>query len=187
MKTADCRHIIVTLDQLKPESWWSLKIHHFTNQSKNYAQADYVYTAATSLILPLRLLSWKPSGSLGVFSRSCPFYLLGALQQMLYHPSPQHGVSRLALLHIDGWTWVWFSNFWWSWRTSVPGEHFTCDTSPPVGGSFLILSRIFVLGNVLSAGHWLGIIGSWHVQFCGKGNEVLLLVWSDLEDISGKW
>lgn len=127
------------------------------------------------LILPLWPFLKSLQGVLVFSAGVVHSTLLGALQQMLYHPSPQHGVSRLALLHIDGWTWVWFSNFWWSWRTSVPGEHFTCDTSPPVGGSFLISSRIFRKCPEcwpLTWHHW-----SWHVQFQRKWGPALGLVW----------
>lgn len=59
-----------------------------------------IYPLALSFTLPLKTLPWNPLGSLGFLSMSCPFWLLGTLQLMLYIPSPQPGVSPLALLCI---------------------------------------------------------------------------------------
>ena len=87
------------------------------------------YPAASSLTMPLRppflttyinankinlkkqqTLTWKPLGSLGLLNISYPLPLRGALQQMLYFPSPQLSVSRLALLCTGKQTQVRFIN-----------------------------------------------------------------------------
>ena len=82
-----------------------------TSPTEKYLQADQA-PHNLFLILPLKSLLWKPTGSLGPLSIICPFLLDPMLStlQLYYFFTLQPSVSGLALLCMRERIQVWFGN-----------------------------------------------------------------------------
>ena len=63
-----------------------------------------------ALTWPLKMLSWKSSGSSGVLSTCCPVLLAWYLQSTLCFTPWQLDVGRLVLFCMGLWIQVWFGN-----------------------------------------------------------------------------
>ena len=100
---------------------------------------------------------------------------------MLHFPSPQPGVSKLALLHTGKWAQVWFGNSVGNPDgAEVPSGHLVHDTSIPGWWQLLRtaqkLPEHLCLGDSPSACHWPGFTGSRCFQFWDEENKALVLV-----------
>ena len=85
------------LDWQEPEGWWLrfLLPHHLaTSPSTNQRTEPQLtmHPAILSLTLPLKTLSWKTSGSLGLLSLNCLILVINAVLSLT-----TSGVSKLTL------------------------------------------------------------------------------------------
>lgn len=68
------------------------------------------WSCTLQLTLSLKNLARKPSGSSDLWSKSCPFSLLGPRSGTLQGVSPQPHISRLALLYVHQVNWLKFGS-----------------------------------------------------------------------------
>ena len=118
-----------TPDWLEPGWWCWLLIPSLPTNQKNVHEL-VTHPATLSLILSFKNLSLKAIGELGVFEHSLSPLLVQHPTINVALPSPQPGVSRLALLCTGKWTQVWFGNIsiphWCRFLLSSPRPSFIC-------------------------------------------------------------